>query len=65
MLLENIEHVAVLIHSPPESMTFAKHHKEDLNELPFVSRFGALAAELIGTPLPELSTPWVHGFECH
>jgi hypothetical protein len=65
MLLENIEHVAVLIHSPPERMTSAMHGEEDLIELPFVSRFGALAAELIGTPLAELSTPRAHGFECH
>jgi hypothetical protein len=64
MLLGSIERVAVLSHSPPERMTFAKHRQEDLIELPFVSRFGALAAELIGTPLPELSTPRAHGFEC-
>ena len=65
MLLENIEHVAVLIHSPPERMTFAVDGEGDLIELPFASTFEALAAELIGTPLPELSTPRAHGFEYH
>jgi hypothetical protein len=56
MSLENIERVAVLIHSPPERMTFAKHGEEGLIELPFISRFGALEAERIGIPLPDLST---------
>jgi formate hydrogenlyase transcriptional activator len=56
MLLENIERVAALIHSPLERMTFAMHGEEDLIELPFVSRFGVLEAERIGIPLPGLST---------
>jgi hypothetical protein len=64
MLLGNIEHVAVLIHSPPEIMTFAVNGEADLFELPFVTRFGAPAVGLIGIRLPKLCTPRAHGFEC-
>jgi hypothetical protein len=63
MLLENSEPVAVLIHSPPEIMTFAMNGEDDLIEVPIVPRFGT-AAELIGIRLPKLSTPRAHGFVC-
>jgi hypothetical protein len=57
MLLDNIEHVAVLIHGPPALMTFTMNGEEGLIEILLVNRFGAPAAELIGICLPELSTP--------
>jgi hypothetical protein len=66
-LLENIEHVVVLIHSPPEIMMFAINGEEDLIDvidMPFVDRFGAAVAGLISICLPKLSTARVLGFVC-
>jgi hypothetical protein len=56
-LYEDIESVAVLIHSPPQIVTCAMNAEEDLVEVPLVARLGAPATALIGMRLPELLAP--------
>ena len=40
-LHQDIEDIAVLIHRPPEVMSFAMNSEEDLVQVPFVARPGA------------------------
>jgi hypothetical protein len=59
---ENIQHVAVLIHRPPQRGAFAVDGEEDFIEMPRIARSGAPTPELVGIGLPELPAPIARGF---
>jgi hypothetical protein len=61
-LHQDIQSTAVLIHGPPEIMTFAIDGEIDLVKMPFVPGPGAPAAELIGRRLAKFATPFPHRF---
>src|SRR5262245_59429106 len=56
-LHENIEDVPVLIHRPPEIVTFTADREKDLIQVPLVSWPGTSVTELIRILLPELAAP--------
>jgi hypothetical protein len=61
-LHQNVEHIALLIDSPPQVVPFALDREKDLIQVPFVARSRALATELIGVRLPKLLAPLTDGF---
>jgi hypothetical protein len=63
---QDIRHLAVLIHRPPEGMALAMSGREHFIQMPLVAGLGALAAQRIRIRirLPELSIPVPHGFVC-
>jgi hypothetical protein len=64
-LHEDIEDSAVLIHSPPQIVTFLVDRDEHLIEMPLVAWPRTPATELIRIRLPELPTPLTDGFVRH
>jgi hypothetical protein len=54
---QNIQHVALLIHRPPEIMTLTTNGEENLIEMPLVAWSRTPAPELIGIGLAEFPTP--------
>jgi hypothetical protein len=64
-LHENIEDIAVLIHRPPEIMALAIYREEDLVQVPFVTRPGALVTQLVGILLAELAATFADGLIGH
>src|SRR5258708_25755907 len=52
-LHQDIEHVAILIHSPPKVMSLATDREEDLVHMPLVATTRATTTEFIGVRLPE------------
>jgi hypothetical protein len=64
-LHEHIQHVAVLIHRPPEIVTFAVNGEKDLIPMPRVARLRASASELMGIGLVERAAPLADGFIGH
>jgi hypothetical protein len=61
-LHQDIEHLAILIHGPPQIMPWPLHRQKHLIQMPPIPRAGVLAAELMGIGLPELWAPIAHGF---
>src|SRR3954471_8799264 len=57
LLDENVEHNPILVDSPPEPMLLAADHQAHLVEMPFVSRTGQPAPDLVGEALAELAPP--------
>src|SRR5262249_38670519 len=56
-LHENVQHVALLIHSPPQVVVLALDGQKHLIHVPLVTRPGAAATELIGIFLAKLTAP--------
>src|SRR3954471_16561380 len=54
---ENVEHNPILVDSPPQPMLLAADHQAHLVEMPFVSRTGQPAPDLVGEALAELAPP--------
>jgi hypothetical protein len=54
---ENIQDVAVLIHSPPSVVALAIHCQKHLIEVPLISRLGAAVPQLIGILLSKFPAP--------
>jgi len=64
-LHETIQPVAVLIHGPPQIMTFLIDREKDLVSVPLVARPRAATTELIRIGLPKLPAPFPDGFIRH
>jgi hypothetical protein len=58
----NVEYGPVLIHCAPEPMISARDADHNLVDVPFVSRCGKSAADLVGKALAELQGPLPHRF---
>src|SRR5712692_10697046 len=58
---QDVQHVALLIHGLPEVVTLALDRQKHLIHMPFVTRSGASAPELIGVPLSEFAAPLADG----
>jgi hypothetical protein len=56
-LHQNIEHLAVLIHGPPEVMSLATDREEHLVEVPLVAGSGVPPSELVGIRLAKFPAP--------
>jgi len=54
---QDVEHMAVLIHGSPKIMALTSNSEEHLIQMPFVTRSGPAAAQLIGIGLAELAAP--------
>jgi hypothetical protein len=61
-LHQDIEHVPVLIHSPPQIVAFSLNSKNHFIEMPFIARPRTAATELIGVLLAKLAAPLANGF---
>jgi hypothetical protein len=61
-LPQDIAHVAILIHGPPQIVTSALDREKDFIQVPRVPRSGTAAPQLIGMGLPECPAPIPHGF---
>src|SRR5688572_29621922 len=61
-LHQDVEHVPVLIHRPPEIMPFTVDGKEHLIQVPLIAWPGTSTAQLIGVLLTELAAPLPDGF---
>ena len=64
-LHQDIEHIPVLIHRPPEIVPFAVDREEDFVQMPFVTRAGAPPPQLISIRLAKLAAPLADGFVRH
>jgi hypothetical protein len=64
-LHQDVEHVALLIHGPPEIVTLSGDGQKRLIQMPFVARTGAPTPELIGLGLAKLATPFPDGLIRH
>jgi hypothetical protein len=64
-LHEDIEDSAVLIHGPPQIVTFLVDREKHLIYMPLVAWPRTPTTELIGIRLPELPTPFADGFVRH
>ena len=64
-LHQDIEHVPVLIHRPPQIVTFAFDGQKHLIQVPLVPGPGTSATELIGILLAKLAAPLADGFVGH
>jgi hypothetical protein len=62
LLYQDIRHVAVLVHRPPEIMPFAVDREKDFIQMPLVARARSATTELVGIGLAELPAPVPHGF---
>src|SRR3954451_15434323 len=58
---QNVEHEAILVDSPPEPVLLASNLHLDLVQVPFISRSGEPAADLVGEGLAELARPLPYG----
>src|SRR6185312_9562866 len=56
-LHQNVEHVIVLIHRPPQGMAFTMDRQKHFIQMPFVPRLRPSAPEPIRVVLPKLATP--------
>jgi hypothetical protein len=54
VLHQNIQHMAVLIHGPPEIMAPPLNGQKDFVQMPFIARLGASTPELVSVGLPKL-----------
>jgi hypothetical protein len=61
----DIQHMAVLIHRPPQIVAFAINSQKHPIHVLLVARPGAPAMELIGIPLPEPPAPLPDRFVGH
>ena len=61
-LHEDIEHVAILIHRPPEIMPLTMNGEENFVQVPLVTRSEAPTTQLIRIGLSKLQTPFTNGF---
>src|SRR5919112_4675638 len=52
---ENVEHNPILVDGPPEPVLRSPDHQAHFVEVPFVSRTGEPAADLVGEVLAELA----------
>src|SRR3954453_12657616 len=57
LLDENVEHDPILVDRPPEPVLLAADHQAHFVEVPFVSRTGEPAPDLVGEALAELAPP--------
>jgi hypothetical protein len=64
-LHRNTEHVALLIHRPPEIMTLPTNGEASCIQVPHVARSGAPTTPLIGAGWPRLHTPLANPFVGH
>jgi hypothetical protein len=64
-LHQDVEHVAILIHRPPQVVPFAVNGEKHLVQVPLVTWSRPVMPELIRIPLPELQTPLADGFVGH
>src|SRR5262245_20450148 len=64
-LHQNIKHVAILIHRPPEIMPLTTNGEENFVQVPLVTRSGAPTTQLICTGLSKLQTPFADCFVGH
>ena len=62
---ENIQHVAVLVHSTPQGMPLTVDRQKHLLQMPLVTRPWAPAPELIGLRWPKLPAPLPERFRRH
>jgi hypothetical protein len=61
-LHEDVEHMIVLVDSPPQVMPLTLNGEKYLIQVPLVTRSRAPVTELIGVVLPKLPTPLADGF---
>ena len=61
-LYQDVQHMAVLIHRPPEVVALAIDGEKDLIEMPFVTGLRTPMAELIGILLAKFATPFPNRF---
>src|SRR5262245_38963040 len=64
-LHQDVEHVALLIHRPPEIMTLALDREKHLVHVPFITRSSASAPELISILLSKFAAPLADGLIGH
>jgi hypothetical protein len=62
---QDIQHVAVLVHGPPQIMLFAVNGQKNFIQVPFVPRPGTPASDLVGVLLTRLATPLPDRFVRH
>jgi hypothetical protein len=61
-LHQDIEHVPVLIHRPPQIMALTINGQKDLIEMPPIAWSRAATAQLVGILLAKLPAPFADGF---
>jgi hypothetical protein len=61
-LHEDVEHILVLVDSPPPGMPLILNGEKHLIQVPRVARSRAPVTPPIGVVLPTLPTPWTDGF---
>src|SRR6266487_9146 len=61
-LYQDIQHVAVLIHRPPQVVLLATNREYDLVQMPFVPTARTAVAQFIGVGLSKLQAPLMDGF---
>jgi hypothetical protein len=64
-LHQNIEHMALLIHGPPEIMPLPMNREKHFIQVPFIPRLRPSETELIGLGLPKLAAPFPDRFVGH
>src|SRR4051795_11126813 len=62
---QDVEHEAILVNGPPEPVLLSPDHQAHFVEVPFVTRTGEPAPDLVGERLAELARPLAHGFMAH
>jgi hypothetical protein len=60
-LRHDIQPVPVLSHRPPEGMRLALDREDDLVQVPFITRSGTPAMQLMGVELAEFAAPRTNG----
>jgi hypothetical protein len=61
-LHQNVEHVIVLVNSPPQVMPLTMDREKHLIQVPLIARPRAPVPELIGVGLPKFLTPLADRF---
>src|SRR5215475_4687291 len=64
-LHQDIEHIALLIHGPPQIMLCPVDCQKHLVQVPFIAWSGTTTSQLIRIVLPEGATPLPDGFIRH
>jgi hypothetical protein len=64
-LHQDIQHVTVLVHGPPQIVLFAVNGQKNFIQAPFAPWLGTLASELVGVLLTRLATPLPDRFVRH
>jgi hypothetical protein len=62
---KDIQHIAILVHGPPEIVRFPVDLQVHFIQVPCVATTRTATTQFIGIRLPELQTPLSHGFITH